>query len=420
MSRRWRWAAVALLAVAATGLLGWEALRSEASRAAPPVPASVPLIPQPAGAAPAASGAVPAGSPASSVAHAGATPPASVAAKPNPGTLEICGYGRVSRDEMAAAEADNKLPAWAEAVNARYEAERAALVERLAAGSSRQRVAAALLGEDVEAAARIAAATDDPVAYQIALAACRRDVAFRRAAATQQAWLKTPAASGIAPADLMLPGPVPHQCAALSLERLEAMAPDDALPWLMRLSDARARGDEAAVSQALYQVAQHAQLRYRTRALSGVVAELVGEEPRPGETLALSTAVGRDMFSAADSSWSGVARSCRKEDLRDANRRQLCEQVVKQMAGRVGEILDARVLYSLEERLGLPHGPLSLTREEGDRLLKVMGQQGMDWLADPSCANFSRAGRQLVNLARHSELAYLRAQVKPSPASTPR
>ncbi len=420
MSRRWRRAAVALLAVAATGLLGWQALRPEAPRTAPAMPVLEPRIPESAVVAPAASDAVPAASPASTVALVGTRQPASAAVSPSPGTLEICGYGRVSRDEMAAAEADNKRPAWAEAVNARFEAERAALVERLAAGSSRQRVAAALMGEDVEAAAQIAAATDDPVAYQIALAACRRDVAYRQAVATQQAWLKTPAASGIAPADLMPPGPVPHQCAALSLERLEAMAPDDALPWLMRLGDARARGDEAAVSQALYQVAQHGQLRFKTRALSGVVAELVGEEPTPGEMLALAAAAGKDQISAIDGSWVDVARACRPEDLRDANRRQLCERVVRQMPGRAGDVLGARVLYALEDRLGLPHGPASMTREEGGRLFEMLGAQSMDWVAEPSCANFSRAGRQLVNLARQGELAYLRARVKALPASTPR
>lgn len=377
-------------------------------------------MPEAARAASVASGAVPTRPVPSTAALAGARLPASVAAKPPAGTLEICGYGRVSHDEMAAAEADNKRPAWAEAVNARYEAERAALVERLAAGSSRQRVAAALLGEDVDAAARIAAATDDPIAYQIALAACRRDVAYRQAVATQQAWLKTPAASGIAPADLMQPGPVPHQCAALSLERLEAMAPDDALPWLMHLGDARARGDEAAVSQALYQVAQHGQLRFKTRALSGVVAELVGEEPTPGEMLALAAAAGKDQISAIDGSWGDVARTCRPEDLRDANRRQLCERVVRQMPGRAGDVLGARLLYALEDRLGLPHGPASMTREEGGRLFEMLGAQSMDWVAEPSCANFSRAGRQLVNLARQGELAYLRARVKASPASAPR
>jgi len=321
---------------------------------------------------------------------------------------------------MAATAEAGQPSASAQAIDAQYRVDRAALLQRLASGSARQRVAAALLDEDVEAAAQLAASTDDPVAYQIALAACRRDSAYRAAVARQQAWLKTPAASGVPPPDIRQPGPVPHNCAALSVERLEAMAPGDALPWLMRLSDARDRGDEAGVSQALYQIGQRSRLRFKARAFSGAVADLVGDEPTPGETMALTTAVGQDMLSSMDASLASVGRACRAESLRDANRRQLCEQVARQMGSQASEVMEARVLYSLEERLGLPHGPASLPRDEGERLTRMMSEPGAAFLSEPSCANFARAGKQIVALAREGELAYLRARVQKAAASAPR
>ena len=350
------------------------------------------------------------------VAPADANPPAAAASKMPPGTIEVCGYGPVSREALAAVE-EGQPPAWMQAVDAKYEAERQALLKRLAGGSTRQRVAAALLGDDVQAAAQIAVGTDDPIAYQIALMACRRDEAYRQVVARQRAWLKTPAASGVAQSELREPGPQPSNCAALGVERLEAMAPGETLPALMRLTDAMDRSDEAGVSQALYQIAQRSRQRLKARALSAAVADAVGDEPAPGETMALSSAVSQDMMSSTTDSLGSLYRVCRNESLRDANRRQLCEQVVRQMGGQASEVLEASALYTLETRLGLPHGPLSLPREESQRLMQAMGEQSERWLSAPSCANLSGAGKQVIGLARQGELAYLRAQVRKAPAS---
>jgi hypothetical protein len=424
VTRRGRWGFGAVLLLVAAGLLGGQAWRavSRAAERRPMAPGGsvAAAISPPAELAKPAASALSVDLPASAAQAGDSKRPAT--AEATPGTVEFCGYGRMSREAFEAALAEEQAPAWVEAVNAQHETQRQTLLKRLAAGSAPQRVAAALLSEDVAGAAQIAASTDDPLAYQLALSACRRDAAYRASVAWQQAWLKTPAASGVGPADLLKPppGPEPGHCAALSLERLEAMAPDAALPWLLRLSDARDRKDDTGVSEALYQLVQRPGLRFKPRALSGVVADLVGDEPTPGDTLALTAALDRDFASALDGSLANIGRVCRDEDLRDANRRQLCERFVRQMSDHATELLDGAVLYNLENRLGLSHGPMSLSPQERDRMMHAMGERGFAVAVEPSCANFRRSGQAVMGMARQGEIAYWRAQAKRPAASAPR
>uniref|UniRef100_UPI00403636B0 hypothetical protein n=1 Tax=Roseateles sp. TaxID=1971397 RepID=UPI00403636B0 len=141
------------------------------------------------------------------------------------------------------------------------------------------------------------------------------------------------------------------------------------------------------------------------------MAEVVGDEPTPGGVMALITALGTDM-AQIDASLVAVGRPCREASLRDANRRQLCEQVVRRMPGMLNEALDASALHMLERRLGLPQSPEALSQEEVSRALTALAEDRVRLLAEPSCANISRMGRQTVALGREGELAWVRAYLK--------
>lgn len=391
--------ALGAVAVALAALLGWRFHRASVEQA-PPSSAAAPAATK--GAASGASAAAP-----PRPMQAVSPLPARASAAALPGTVEVCGYGRVAREDLDRREGQPP-PAWARALDARYEAERQALLRRLDGGTPRQRVAAAVLREDVSAAATQAASSDDAVAYLIALRACRRNLAYLAGYAAQQAWLRTPAASGVAmPPEMRPPSPVPDSCAALSVERLQALAPGDATPVLMRLSDHLARGEAAGVAQDLYQLSQGGYRPLKTRVLSATVGEVVGADPSPSEAMMLMVAAGQDAVSIGDSGLSGLMAPCSVGAVQDANRRQLCEAVVRQLPSTTAEVMEARILHRLEEGLGLPHSPQAVSRDEANRLLQLMAEQGMAWAAELSCANFSRSGRQVLALARDGELAYL-------------
>lgn len=405
-----RRAALALTVLGAALLVGWLRL---AEGPVEPGSAAVP-------AAPASTAAVIATGASTVVQAAVAARPAASAAPVDKEFVQVCGVGRLRRSELEPSDGQPK-PAWMQALDRQAEQGLVEVLMRLEAGTLRQRVAGAVLGKDVQAAALLAASTDDAATYRIALQACRKDADYRQTygyASQQRARLAASAASGFEIPELPVPGAFPSACAALNLERLALLDPGDAWPWLLRLNDAY--GDEAAISQALYQVAQRRRLSANTWALTAAMADVVGAEPTPGETWALISAIGTDAASNWDGSLISVGRACRAEALRDANRRQLCERVARRAPDMAASAMDSRALHGLEERLGLPHSPQALSREDVDRALGGLTEASMRWMAEPTCAHVGDMGRHLVKLAREGELAGMRAYLKATPASAPR
>jgi len=374
---------------AALGLLAWR-LRPDDGAAKPAATVFVPAA------------AVPASNAVARAANARPAEPQS--SSPGREFIEVCGVGRRRRGEPA--------PDWLSALDGQFEQALAALLPRLDAGTPGQQVAAAVLRNDTERAAQLAASGSDVEAYRIALRACRSDVALRRAVAYVQAQRAAPAASGVKWHELPDPGPLPTACAALSVERLEALDGADAWPWLLRLGDSMERADGAGIAQALHQLGQRDWPQVRARPLSAAVARLVGEEPTLHETLAMVQAVGKEASGLLDGLPATIARACRAEVLKDANRRQSCEQAVRRMPGMATELIDARMLYVLEERLDLPHSLQAMSKEERDRTTRVLSDTALDMTDDLSCANVSRIGRRLSMLAGQGELAYVRARLK--------
>src|SRR5437868_10322263 len=168
--RRWRWAALGLLLAA--GAVG-VALRQTGRAAAKPVavPAAQESRPQAKGLA--ASAARPVATAVSAaLAPAASIATAATAAASSP-FVDVCGQGRVLRSELELREGQPP-PAWFVSMEQQAPQAQAQVLKRLDAGTVKQRVAAALLREDVQAAAQLAAQTDDATAYRMALRACRK------------------------------------------------------------------------------------------------------------------------------------------------------------------------------------------------------------------------------------------------------
>lgn len=408
MTRRPLWLLLAgVLAALVAGVALW---RAERAAVEPARPAPSAVVGGHVTSAPA---------PADSVTAAVAAIAASVPLAASSPFIEVCGHGRVLRSELEPREGQPP-PAWTEEVDRQLQQAQAQMLKRLDAGAVKQRVAAALLREDVQAAARLVTQTDDAVAYRLALRACRKDAHYRAAYAAHQAIAPAFAASGIVLAELPPPGALPTACAALTLERMEMLSPDDAWPALIRLNDAGTRRDEAAAAQALYQLAQRPMQAYGARPLSDVLAEAVGAEPTMGEALLLMTAASSDLATRLEGSPGSVMQACRPPQLGDANRRQLCEQVARRLPDITTELADARQLHRLEERLALPHSRQSISSAEMEKVHEALGKDGQAWMEEPTCANFTRAGQQFAALARQGELAYARARLKESGAATAR
>lgn len=411
MKRRWLVFGPGLLLAVVCVLLLRPAPRPLAA-----VPPSVPVAAQlPQEAAPASSA-----SPARAASAAGPAMDASSAPGPDGDFVEICGVGSVKRSEFERERGSGEpRPAWAQAMDQQYENALGEVLGRLSAGTTSQRVAAAVMRGDLEGAALLAHASGDWKAYRLALRACRKDRDYRSAVMRHNGLRPALAASGIATPELAAPGPEPAACAALSLERLEAMDPGDASPWLLRLSDSQDRADAVGVSEALFQIAQRSRLSGSTRPLGEAVLEVVGDEPTLAEVSALVAAVGIDAASTLDDSLLLVGRSCRANALRDANLRQLCGRVVQRMPDLARDVNEAGALYSLEERLGLAHGGRGLSPEDRQRVLQAFAGGSLGAVESLSCSGMKAIGRQAVNMKRVGELRFARALLMAGAASAP-
>lgn len=415
LRRGWRWAALGLVLV--LGGAVW--LVGVAGRRASPAPPP----------AHGASGArvAAASAPSSTPARVASAARPTVAAQPqrvetSKGEVEVCGFGRMTRAELQRIDSERDSEMASRLLHAQMQqGERgmASLIRRLAAGTASQRVTAAVLRKDVQAAAEQAVKIADPAVYRLALAACRRDASYRNAIAKALPQPPASAASGFFVADVVPPGPVPTACAALSLERLESLDPASAWVWTARLEDSLGRGDPADVADALYQFAQHARTAPGIRPLTTALAEVSGLDPTPEEAAALVQALGMDM-AAMDIPHSPILRACRAEALRDANRRQLCEQAARRLPQMTTELVEAGMLYALEQRLGLQHSAQAVSRAESERIQEALSASGLLAMEDPSCAGLSSMGRQLALMSREGELAYARTLLKSPPASAPR
>jgi hypothetical protein len=150
------------------------------------------------------------------------------------------------------------------------------------------------------------------------------------------------------------------------------------------------------------------------------VAPLIGNAPTPAEAMALVSVMGLDAAGMMAGAPFDIAKACRANLLTDANRRQLCEQAARRMPGMTAEMIDATMLHSLEERLGLPHSPQAMSREEMNRMTQAFLDITNRILVEPSCANVQHAGQQFLNLFRVGEVAYGRAAIRAGAASASR
>ncbi|MFT7723606.1 MAG: hypothetical protein QM788_12395 [Roseateles sp.] len=389
--RRWLVAGALLLAMLA-GWLAWRPVAAPAGVPAAP-PAARPASPQSVLASPEAA--------ARGASFAGPAMPQASASLPADGRVEVCGVGRVDAAQFRAGGATP--PAWAQAMQARIDQDRARVLQRLEAGPLVHRVAAALLRRDTQAAALLAAPSGDVAAYRLALRACRWDANMRRTAALGHGLKDEP------PDSPLYVSPVaPSACASLNVDRLEALDPGDAWPWLLRLEDGADRRDEAGMAQALYQLSQRKRLADARRGLGAAVQEVIGDAPGPGDVFVLLEANGHDASLAAVSGLLAISRPCHAKALRDANRHQLCGQLARALPAMVSTVSDGAMLHALESRLGWPPSAKAVSPQEQRAAFSLALEDLARIETDMSCAGLAAYGRGQAARSRQGELAWLR------------
>lgn len=212
-------------------------------------------------------------------------------------------------------------------------------------------------------------------------------------------------------------GQAPAACQQLSLRRWAQLEPDNAWPWMELAGAARERHDHAGEAEALYQASQARRVDGGWGLLSSGLAEHLPDDASPGgRSMLLMEVFGREMGMPRLAPMA-AARACGAEQLRDANRRQVCGTLAGLLMREGRGLLDVAVGIGMGERLGLPEREMPVTRAA---LKLAQEQAGPQFPPERlmSCEGLRYWDGWLRELGREGEWRALQARVRTA-ASAP-
>lgn len=335
------------------------------------------------GPAPAVAAVVSAPAPAASVAAAGEARQADDKDIPPEG-VEVCGVRHVPAEELRRWKADPaRGKAQAEQVEAQQqrigEAGLALIAARLAAGNEHQQVAARLLMQDREGAALLAERSRDPLAYQLALKACR--------------WHGEGAPS----------------CGRLNARRWAELDPSDARPWLRIIGEEEERKNAPGVEAALAQALASTRLSrgdYLLEAQAVAVADAVPDAAQLGH--ALVGAIGMDQTMPG---MDMPLRACRADALKDSTRAEQCRTLAKWVLASTRDLLEADLAQRLADRLGVPREQQAHDATTLKAARDRSTTRAIENVVDTGCAGMRRAKQFSAERAASGDLAMALAQL---------
>jgi hypothetical protein len=298
--------------------------------------------------------------------------------------IEACGVGRVKVN--AAGEPVNAEVLKAAADKARQAALGRVLPVLAASPDEVVRAAGLLLQSDDDpqrdALARLAVGTQSPEVYRFALSACRKN-----------------RDTGV--------------CQMLSAEQLARIDPQSMSTWLEVVIDAQARGDAAAVAEALYR-ASRATRAGASRLAEVVMSRLPADMP-PFEKALVAGQITGFQF-ATQPAYQVVRQHCSEVNVRDSNRQQTCLALAEVFSTRGATLMDLSMGVEIGQRAGWPDQREAAALLELNALMQLNNVNARA-SRQLGCDSVEKMARRVADMGREGELVVLRRQLKQSPDS---
>jgi hypothetical protein len=270
------------------------------------------------------------------------------------GTVELCGHGTMSADEadpdavfrqvgaLTKATAARWLTALQNSGDLRSRAAGLLLEATVSAGDSTGPVAAQTLA----AATQLAAGTEDPAVYALALSMCAR--------------------SGGTDAE--------GACQPISLQRWAQMDPDNAVPWLFLAAAARAGHDAGAEANAFSQAAKAHKVDSYGDSLFAFADPELPQDATPLERSYFAS----EIIGVEAALWApqyGIANQhCSLEAMQDSNVRQQCDSLAQLLVRKGTTLLDLGVGRRIGARAGWPGERVNEVLQEQHALMQAINQ----------------------------------------------
>lgn len=382
------WAGAALIVVALAAV-GWQAYLSgqvdgaaqNVQAAAASAPARAPVVLSDLQSTP---GAALAAATASAASAASAASTAAPLVTLKPGEIDLCGTGAVKADPSG-------NPRDMQPVQRAAEQARERLLPRLAESGVEDEKAAGLLLQGLgastptarDALARLAIASRSPQVYGWAMRACEGRQGE-------------------------------GNCQMLSTEQWTRLDANNGWVWLQAATQAQARGDNAAVGEAVYRLSRASAVDSRTGALVTLsLARLPNDVSLLGRGVIARELATLDAVSP--SPHLVASRYCSAESVQDANRRQICADVAGVLLEKGTSLTDLGLATVIGERVGWTAERVQSLREERAALLQLSIEPAVGPRGAWSCEAMGSAVQQSAIAGRQGELAALRALAKQSP-----
>jgi len=230
--------------------------------------------------------------------------------------------------------------------------------------------------------ARISASTSDPRVYALGYMTC--------------------ASSRVASGDA---------CQMLSAAQWARLDPGNAEPWLYALSQATQGRDAAGVQDALFHIAssQRSELHYM-EPTGTLLSKLPGDESSSLAVLSLAYESAGAQAAFALPGYADLLRLCRGSELRDANRRQVCQSIAETLSQRSDTMIEHMTGVAMGERLGWPVADTD--RMRGERAMYEKSGKGS--ASDPTtmtCASIADELTHIRRVASMGEIGVMREWV---------
>lgn len=196
----------------------------------------------------------------------------------------------------------------------------------------------------VDALAREAAASADPVVYAMAVEACGTSYA------------RVPAAGN---------------CQLITLERWAQLDPDNAVPWTHLASAAMLRNDADAASESLYR----ASIAGKDRLVGDSLLTIVQPVLANGLNDVERREIGSELIGAQGwmlPPFGTPMKMCSDDALRDGNRRQICDAYASMLIDKGTTVIERGIGIRLGERLRWPAERLDALLRERDALASAI------------------------------------------------
>ncbi len=315
-----------------------------------------------------------------------ASPPARAAGPPVSG-VDICGFGPVQLAD------DDPYPLQRLPAALRLAALDSAETQLQADADPRVRAAGLLIGArgrpqrsraQIEGLARLAAGSQDPLVYALALQACQ----------------------GLAQVDA-------GACQLLSRAQAAQLDPDNAMPWLALAAEAAARGEADAEHEAMRRAAQAQRIGAPLDALPALVGRaLAPPQPALARTVGLAAAFalhdGWRLLPAGSAQARAYCLNDAAED--DAVRAPSCRALALLLLARGPALADLGAGLALGRQWALPPAVLAAPQQEHDALLEA-GVSPPD-PTEPGCAAQAAQSAWAERIAQAGERQAMRDEMR--------